>query len=60
MFKKRLNDQSKPDYILLWVIIALLIVGVVMVYSSSHVWSEYKFGDEFFYLKRQLLFAGAG
>ncbi|WP_082918068.1 stage V sporulation protein E [Oceanobacillus sp. Castelsardo] len=60
MFKKRLNDQSKPDYILLWIIIALLMVGVVMVYSSSHVWSEYKFGDEFFYLKRQLLFAGVG
>ncbi|WP_156290553.1 stage V sporulation protein E [Oceanobacillus salinisoli] len=45
---------------LLWIIIVLLIVGVVMVYSSSYVWSEYKFGDRFFYLKRQLLFAGVG
>lgn len=57
---KKLDDQSKPDYLLLWVIIALLIVGVLMVYSSSHVWSEYKFNDTFFYLKRQLLFAGVG
>src|SRR5699024_8118754 len=28
--------------------------------SSSHVWAEYKYDDGFFYLKRQLLFAGAG
>src|SRR5699024_4286890 len=41
-------------------IIALIIIGLVMVYSSSHVWAEYKYDDGFFYLKRQLLFAGAG
>lgn len=31
-----------------------------MVYSSSHIWAAYKFGDPFFYVKRQLLFGGAG
>src|SRR5699024_3200639 len=31
-----------------------------MVYSSSYVWSEYKYADQFFYLKRQLLFCGVG
>src|SRR5699024_9124926 len=40
--------------------IAAAISGLVMVYRSSHVWAEYKYDDGFFYLKRQLLFAGAG
>lgn len=31
-----------------------------MVYSSSFIWAEYKYADSFFYLKRQLLFAGLG
>src|SRR5699024_12693020 len=48
------------DFLLLSSIIALIIIGLVMVYSSSHVWEEYKYDDGFFYLKRQLLFAGAG
>lgn len=39
---------------------SLLTAGIVMVYSSSYVWSDYKFGDSTYYLKRQLLFAGAG
>ncbi|MBP1968193.1 cell division protein FtsW [Virgibacillus natechei] len=60
MFRRIFNDQNKPDYILLGVIFSLLIIGVVMVYSASYVWSDYKFDDAFFYVKRQLLFAGAG
>ncbi|MFD1849143.1 stage V sporulation protein E [Oceanobacillus bengalensis] len=60
MFKNRLNDQSKPDYVLLLIVLSLLTVGILMVYSSSHIWSEYKFDDQFYYLKRQVLFAGAG
>ncbi|MFC4023239.1 stage V sporulation protein E [Oceanobacillus longus] len=56
MFK----EQRKPDLTLLFVILILLTAGIVMVYSSSYVWSEYKYDDAFYYLKRQLLFAGAG
>lgn len=52
--------KNKPDLILLLSIAALLLVGVVMVYSSSYIWAEYKFNDPFHHLKRQLLFAGAG
>ncbi|MEC5422783.1 stage V sporulation protein E [Virgibacillus sp. C22-A2] len=54
------KDQSAPDYLLLGAIFTLLIIGVIMVYSSSYVWADYKFGDTLYYLKRQLLFAGAG
>ena len=58
--KKKSFTNGSPDYILIGVIISLLVIGVVMVYSSSFVWAEYKFNDAWFYVKRQLLFAGAG
>lgn len=60
MFDTRYDDQNKPDYILLGVVLSLLIAGIIMVYSSSVVWAEYKFEDSFYYVKRQILFAGVG
>ncbi|MGY0692297.1 stage V sporulation protein E [Virgibacillus sp. FSP13] len=60
MFRNLFKQQNAPDYTLLGVILALLLVGIVMVYSSSYVWAEYKYGDSIFYLKRQLLFTGVG
>ncbi|WP_010649464.1 stage V sporulation protein E [Oceanobacillus massiliensis] len=60
MFNKLLKELRKPDLVLLFVVFFLLTAGIIMVYSSSYVWSEYKFDDSFYYLKRQLLFAGAG
>nr|WP_281252507.1 stage V sporulation protein E [Oceanobacillus timonensis] len=48
------------DKVLFGIIVVLLGVGMLMVYSSSYIWSEYKFNDSFYYLKRQLLFAGIG
>ncbi|WP_442962159.1 stage V sporulation protein E [Pseudogracilibacillus sp. SE30717A] len=41
-------------------VLILLITGLIMVYSASHVWAEYKYNDPFFFVKRQLLFAGVG
>ncbi len=38
----------------------LVTIGLVMVYSSSHIWAEAKFHDAFFYIKRQFLFALIG
>jgi cell division protein FtsW len=38
----------------------LLAVGLIMVYSASAVWADYKFDDSFFFAKRQMLFAGVG
>ncbi|MDV2582550.1 stage V sporulation protein E [Alkalibacillus haloalkaliphilus] len=52
--------QEKLDYVLLTAIAILLLIGLVMVYSSSSIWSDYKFGDSAFYLKRQALFALLG
>ncbi|WP_091484088.1 stage V sporulation protein E [Gracilibacillus orientalis] len=55
-----LKNQHKPDYFLIFVIIAILLVGTIMVYSASSIWAEYKFNDSFYFLKRQVLFAGVG
>ncbi|MGM8364220.1 stage V sporulation protein E [Virgibacillus sp. W0181] len=52
--------RNAPDYTLLGVIILLLLIGVVMVYSSSFIWADYKYADTLFFLKRQALFAGVG
>lgn len=48
--------MKKIDYILLISIILISIFGVIMVYSSSYVWAEYKFNDAFKYVKNQGLF----
>lgn len=58
--KKSVRSYNVPDYMLFWTIIALLVVGLVAVYTSSHVWASFSYDDSTFFLKRQLLFAGAG
>ena len=37
-------------------ILLLSIIGVIMIYSSSYVWAEYKYNDSLKYFKNQLLF----
>ena len=48
--------MKKIDYLLLITIICISIFGIVMIYSSSYVWAEYKFHDSFKFLKNQSLF----
>src|SRR5690625_6991428 len=55
MFSLR-NGNRLPDIVLLLVVLLLLLIGIIMVYSSSHIWAEYKYDDAFFYVKRKLLF----
>jgi cell division protein FtsW len=54
------SKKTTPDFILVLTTLSLLAVGMIMVYSASAVWAEYKFNDSFFFAKRQLLFAGLG
>lgn len=54
------TKKSQPDIILIIVTLMLLSIGLIMVYSASAVWAAYKFDDSFFFVKRQLLFAGVG
>lgn len=52
--------KTAPDFVLICTTFVLLAIGLVMVYSASAVWANYKFLDSFFFAKRQLLFAGLG
>jgi cell division protein FtsW len=54
------TKRNTPDLILLIVTFTLLAIGLIMVYSASAVWADYKFQDSFFFAKRQMLFAGVG
>jgi len=52
--------KTAPDFILIFATLLLLAIGLIMVYSASAIWANYKFADSFFFAKRQLLFAGLG
>ncbi len=47
---------QRPDYILIGVLVILVILGVLIVYSVSASFSQERFGQTFYYLKRQILF----
>ena len=48
------------DIILLFAVLALVGIGVVMVYSTSAIIAGDRFGDPYYFLKRQALYAAVG
>ena len=48
--------KNRIDKILIAAIIILSIFGIIMIYSASSIWAEYKFNDSFHYLKYQSVF----
>ena len=48
--------KQKMDCILFFTVIILAIFGIIMIYSASSIWAEYKFNDSFHYLKYQTIF----
>jgi cell division protein FtsW len=54
------KTRSNPDVLLMVSTFLLLAIGVVMVYSASAVLAYHDYGDYFYYLKRQLVFAVLG
>jgi cell division protein FtsW len=57
---KETSARNKIDRVLLVVTILLSIVGILFVFSASRVVGEFRYEDEYYYLKRQLLFFGIG
>lgn len=47
---------KKIDKYLLLVVITISIFGILMIYSASSIWAEYKFNDPFKFVKAQSLF----
>ena len=48
--------MRKPDYILLISIILISLFGVLMIYSASYVWAEYKFNNPYKFALTQWIF----
>lgn len=52
--------KKRIDIYLFFAVLILIVVGLIMIYSSSYIWAEYKFDDAFKYVKNQGLFAIVG
>lgn len=52
--------KKKFDLVLFITVIVLILFGLVMIYSASSIWAEYKFHDAFKYVKQQSLFIAVG
>ena len=55
-----MKGRGRIDFILLIVTLALVGVGIVMVYSTSAIMAGDRFQDPYYFLKKQALFAGIG
>ena len=49
-------NKNKFDKLLFIAIIAISIFGIIMIYSASSIWANYKFHDSFKFVKSQSLF----
>lgn len=54
------KTRSVPDLWMIAATLGILAIGVVMVYSASAVAAFHDYGDSYYYVKRQLLFAVLG
>ena len=52
--------MKKCNLTLLISVIIISIFGVLMIYSASYIWAEYKYGDALKYVKNQGLFLIVG
>ena len=48
--------SKKLDKLLLFAAILISLFGLLMIYSASSIWAEYKFDDAFYYVKHQSIF----
>lgn len=58
--KGRVGKDGKVDYTILFFVIALVLIGILAVSSASVVLSFDRFGNNFHYLKSQVMFAILG
>ena len=48
--------MKKIDWLLLFGVVVISLFGVLMIYSASYVWAEYKFDDPYKFIKTQAIF----
>jgi len=54
---KRSRTRQTPDEPLLWAYVVAVIVGLIMIYSSSSILAESRFGSHYFFFRQQLMWA---
>jgi len=54
------NKNNYFDILLFVAVIIIAAFGIVMIYSSSEIWAEFKFNDAYKFVKHQLLFYFTG
>ena len=52
--------KNNIDWLIFIAVIVISIFGILMTYSASYIWAEYKFADAFKYVKHQSLFFAIG
>ena len=52
--------KIRKDWLLFITVILLALFGLLMIYSASSVWANYKFNDSFKFVKSQGLFFVVG
>ncbi|WP_423243533.1 stage V sporulation protein E [Anaerophilus nitritogenes] len=52
--------KKTSDFTLMLTVLVLVVVGIVMVFSSSHYYALSKMNDSYHFLKRELMWAGLG
>jgi cell division protein FtsW len=55
-----MRPKGKFDFVLLIVALGLVGIGIVMVYSTSAIIAGDRFGDPYYFLKRQAIYGGVG
>jgi len=53
-------NKKNIDYTLLIITLVLVGIGIVMVFSASYYTTEQRWGDSYFFLRRQLMWAAIG
>ena len=54
------EHKKSYDFVLLFLTLALIGIGLVMLYSSSSIIAQERFGDSMYFVKRQIVFALVG
>ena len=57
---RRASPGRSPDLVLFGTTLALLVIGIVTVFSASYTTGLREFGDPYYYVKRQILWAALG
>ena len=52
--------KKHTEMYLFFAVLFLILFGLIMIYSSSYIWAEYKFDDQFRYVKQQSIFILVG